>query len=47
MSGEMKEAIVGDVETKPEEQNLSDHSSETQYDPKIQDKKSNGSISNG
>jgi len=44
---EMKEVIDGDVDKKPEEQNLSDNSNESQYGPKIQDKKSNGSISNG
>ena len=47
VDSEMKEVIEGDVDKKPEEQNLSDNSSESQYDPKIQDKKSNGSISNG
>jgi Tat protein translocase TatB subunit len=47
VSSEMKEGIDGDIDKKPEEENFSDNSSETQHDPKIQDKKSNGSISNG
>jgi Tat protein translocase TatB subunit len=47
VSNEMKEGIDGDIDKKPEEENFSDNSSETQHDPKIQDKKSNGSISNG
>jgi Tat protein translocase TatB subunit len=46
-SSEIKEGIDGDIDKKPEEENFSDNSSETQHDPKIQDKKSNGSISNG
>jgi sec-independent protein translocase protein TatB len=46
-SSEIKEGIDDDIDKKPEEQNFSDNSSETQHDPKIQDKKSNGSISNG
>jgi sec-independent protein translocase protein TatB len=47
MSSEIKEAIDVDVDTKPEEQNLSDDPVKKPYDHKIQDKKSNGSISNG
>ena len=46
-SSEIKEGIDGDIDKKPEEENFSDNSSETQHDSKIQDKKSNGSISNG
>jgi len=47
MSSEIKDAIDGDVETNAEEQNLSDNSGEKQQENKIQDKKPNGSISNG
>ena len=46
-SSEIKEGIDGDIDKKPEEENFSDTSSETQHDDEIQDKKSNGSISNG
>jgi sec-independent protein translocase protein TatB len=47
MSSELKEANDIDVDAKPEEQNLSDNSGQKQDENKIQDKKSNGSISNG
>ena len=47
MSSELKEANDIDVDAKPEEQNLSDNSGEKQDENKIQDKKSDGSISNG
>ena len=47
MSSEIKEAIDVDVDTKPEDQNLSDNSEEKQHENKIQEKKSDGSISNG
>jgi len=47
MSSELKEANDVDVDTKPEGQNLSDNSGEKQHENKIQDKKSDGSISNG
>jgi Tat protein translocase TatB subunit len=47
MSGELKEANDVDVDIKPEGQNLSDNSGEKQHKSKIQDKKSDGSISNG
>lgn len=46
-SSEIKEGIDGDIDKKPEEENFSDNSSETHHDNEIQDKKSNGSISNG
>ena len=46
-SSEIKEGIDGDIDKKPEEENFSDTSNETQHDNEIQDKKSNGSISNG
>ena len=46
-SSEIKEGTDGDIDKKPEEENFSDTSSETQHDNEIQDKKSNGSISNG
>jgi Tat protein translocase TatB subunit len=47
MGSELKEANDIDVGAKPEEQNLSDNSGEKQDENKIQDKKSDGSISNG
>ena len=47
MSSEIKEAIDVDVDTTPEDQNLSDNSGEKQHENKIQEKKSDGSISNG
>jgi Tat protein translocase TatB subunit len=47
MSSELKEANDVDVDIKPEGQNLSDKSGEKQHENKIQDKKSDGSISNG
>ena len=47
MSSELKEANDIDVDAKPDEQNLSDNSGEKQDENKIQDKKSDGSISNG
>jgi Tat protein translocase TatB subunit len=47
MSSEIKEAIDVNVDTKPEDQNLSDNSEENQHENKIQEKKSDGSISNG
>ena len=47
MSSELKEPIDGDVDTKPEDQHLSDNSGEKQDENKIQDKESDGSISNG
>jgi Tat protein translocase TatB subunit len=47
MSSEFKEATDIDVDKTPEKQDLPDNSSETQHDNEIQDKKSNGSISNG
>lgn len=47
MSSEIKEAIDVDVDTKPEDKNLSDNSDEKQHENNIQDKKSDGSISNG
>jgi len=47
MSSELKETNDVDVDTKPEDQNLSDNSGEKQHKNKIQDKKSDGSISNG
>lgn len=47
MSSDIKEAIDVDIDTKPENQNLSDNSGEKQHENKIQEKKSDGSISNG
>jgi len=47
MSSELKEANDIEVDTKPEEQNLSDNSGEKQPENNIQEKKSDGSISNG
>lgn len=47
MSNGIKEAIDGDADTKPEDQNLSDNSGEKQYDNKIKEKQSDGSISDG
>jgi len=47
MSSELKDAIVVDVDTKSEGQNLSDNSGEKQYDNKIKEKQSDGSISDG
>jgi Tat protein translocase TatB subunit len=47
ISSELKEANDVDVDKKPEDQNLSDNSGEKQHENKIQDKKSDGSISNG
>jgi Tat protein translocase TatB subunit len=47
MGSELKEANDIDVGAKPEEQNLSDNSGQKQDENKIQDKKSDGSISNG
>jgi len=47
MGSELKGANDIDVGAKPEEQNLSDNSGEKQDENKIQDKKSDGSISNG
>ena len=47
MSSEIKDAIDVNVDTKPEDQNLSDNSGEKQHENKIQEKKSDGSISNG
>ena len=47
MSSETEETIDGDVDKKPEEQDLSENSGEKQHGNKTQDKKSNGSISNG
>ena len=47
MSKEIKEAVDVDVDTKPEDQNLSDNSGEKQHENKIQEKKSDGSISDG
>jgi len=47
MSSELKEATDIDVDTKPEDQHLSDNSSEKQPENNIQEKKSDGSISNG
>jgi Tat protein translocase TatB subunit len=47
MSSEIKDPIDGDVDTKPEDQNPSDNSGEKLHENKIQDKKSDGSISNG
>ena len=46
-SSEIKEGIDGDIDKKPEVENFSDTSNETQHNDEIQDKKSNGSISNG
>ena len=47
MSSETEETTDGDVDKKSEEQNLSENSGEKQHENKTQDKKSNGSISNG
>ena len=47
MSSELKEANDIDVDTKPEDQHLSDNSSEKKSENNIQEKKSDGSISNG
>lgn len=47
MSGELKEANDVDVDAKPEEQDLSDNSGEKEHANKIQENKSDGSISNG
>ena len=47
MSSETEETIDIDVDKKSEEQNLSENSGEKQHENKTQDKKSNGSISNG
>lgn len=47
MSNEIKEAMDVDVDTKPEDQDLSDIPGQKQHDDTIQEKKSDGSISDG
>jgi Tat protein translocase TatB subunit len=47
MSSELKEANDIDVDAKPEDQHHSDNSGEKQDENNIQEKKSDGSISNG
>jgi len=47
MSSELKEVIDVDVDTKPEDQKLSDNSGEKKHENNRQEKKPDGSITNG